>query len=432
MQILIGLLLLSVLVIVHEFGHFIVAKMSGILVHDFSLFMGPKLFSFKKGETTYAIRAIPLGGYVRMEGEEESSNSERAFNNKPIYIRAAVIAAGPIMNLIAAIIVFFILFSFKGYDTNTISTIGENSPALNAKLQVGDKIVSYDGRKIYDIMDLMLFTYTSKGKEANLVINRNGEPYNTTIKPKVYEETTRYILNFEPASQEGPDSNVVKAVTADSPASKVGLQPGDKIVKLNGKTINVKQDISEFFTTSKDAPVEVTVQRDGKPLILGSVVPISQNTPEQYVLGLDFDTVKGTPMEVLKQSFVSCYSTTRQMYYNLMWLATGKISSKNMMGPIGIVSSIGQVVGQSSGPSEAVLGLLRFAALISINLGIFNLIPFPALDGSKLLLLLVEGIRKKPLPPEREAAISLVGFALLIILMIYASSNDIMRILFKN
>lgn len=433
MNIFIALLALSFLIIVHEFGHFIVAKLSGIIVHDFSLFMGPKLFSFKKGETTYAIRAIPLGGYVRMEGEEQSSDNERAYNNKPIYIRAAVIAAGPIMNLIIAVILFFVLFSFKGYDTNIVSEIAKDSPAIKAQLQQGDKIISYNGKQVFDINDLALFTFVSKGEEALLEIERGGESFTTKLKPEVFPESTRYLLGFVPKDTENPtgvDSNLVASVSPKSPGQSVGLQTGDRITKINDKKISNKQELSDYLAENKELPVVVTVERDGKPLSLGTVTPMAQKVQEQYFVGMNFATVKGNFGDTLKQSFISCYSTTRQMYSQLIWLLTGKVSTKYMMGPVGIVSSIGQIVEQSPAVSDAILNLLRISALISVNLGIFNLIPFPALDGSKLLFLLIEGVRRKPLQPEKEAAISLVGFALLILLMIYATSNDIIRLIF--
>lgn len=429
MPILIALLVLSILIIVHEFGHFIVAKASGILVHEFSLFMGPKLFSVQKGETTYSIRAIPLGGFVRMEGEEEASDNERAFNRKPLPARAAVIAAGPIMNLVIAIIFFFIVYSYAGYSTTKISDIAENSPATIVGLQKGDKIISYDGKKVYDFMDAMLFIYASKGNESELVYERNGKQYPISFKPVKYEETTKYILGFTPVAAEGPESTVVESVGKDSPAEKSGIKPGDKVVQVNNKKITNRQELNDYLTANKDTPVDVIIERAGKPVTLNSIKPMIQTIPEQYSPGFIFANEKGSFGSTVKQAFVSCYSTTRQMYYNLVWLFNGTISTKNMMGPVGIVSSIGTVVEQSPGAMEAVINLLSFSALISINLGVFNLIPFPALDGSKLILIVLEGIRKKPIPPEKEAAISLVGFVILIMVMIFATSNDIMRLI---
>lgn len=429
MPIIIALLALSVLIIVHEFGHFIVAKASGILVHEFSLFMGPKLFSFRKGETTYSIRAIPLGGYVRMEGEEEASDNERAYNRKPIPVRAAVIAAGPIMNLVIAILFFFIVYSYTGYSTNRINEIADKSPAIAAGLQPGDKIISYDGKKVYNLSDAMMFLYTSKGSEAKVVYERNSDIKETNFTPEKIPETTRYLLGFTPKAADGPDSILVDVISKDSPAEKAGIKSGDRIVQVNDTKIASRQQLNDYLSANKETPVEVIIERNGNTQSIGQVTPMVQKVSEQYYAGFNFADEKGSIAETIKQSFIACYSNTRQMYYSIEGLFNRSISSKNLMGPVGIVSSIGTVVQQSPGVMEAILNLFTFAAIISINLGIMNLIPFPALDGSKLVLLFVESIRKKPIPPEKEAAISLVGFVILIMVMIFATSNDIMRIL---
>lgn len=432
MEILIAILALSFLIIVHEFGHFIVAKLSGIKVLEFSLFMGPKLFGVQKGDTLYSIRLVPLGGFVRMEGEEQASEDERAYNKKPILSRAAVIAAGPVMNLITAALLLVIVFSAVGYDTNIMETITENSPASRVGFKPGDTIISYDGKKVYDPMDLQLFLYGSKGTPADIKIARDGKEMNTVITPEIYPEQTRYILGFSPKATEGKDSNVVSSVSKDSPAAEVGLMENDRIIKINDRDISSRADINDYLNDNKDKSVVVTVERDGKALTLGTATPMQQKIPEMYDLGISFQTSKGGMGNIVKQSFVSGYSIARQMYYSILWLVQGKISMKNMMGPVGIVSSIGEVVQQSPGISYAILNLLKFTALISINLGVFNLIPFPALDGSKLLLLGVEAVRRRPIPPEREAAITMVGFVLLIMLMIFTTSNDILRLFEKG
>lgn len=432
MEILIAILALSFLIIVHEFGHFIVAKLSGIKVLEFSLFMGPKLFSVQRGETMYSVRLVPLGGFVRMEGEEQASDDARAYNKKPILTRAAVIAAGPIMNLIVAVLLFAIVFFANGYNTNILGTVEDKSPASAAGLRSNDKLLSYDGKKVYDTMDLMLFLYASKGKPADIEVVRDGQTIKTAIVPDIYPEQTRYLLGFTPKASEGQDSNVVASVTAKSPAAGIGLKENDRIVRINNKAISTRLEINDYLNTNQSNPVVVTVVRDGKEMTLGTATPTSQKIPEQYILGIDFQSARGGVGDVVKQAFISSYSTTRQMYYSLLWLIQGKVSTKNMMGPVGIVSSIGEVVQQSPDISYAILNLLRFTALISINLGVFNLIPFPALDGSKLLLLAVEGIRRRPIPPEKEAAITMVGFVLLIMLMIFTTSNDILRIFQKG
>ena len=174
MNLLLAILAFNLIVIIHELGHFLVAKLADIKVLEFSLFVGPKLFSIKKGETTYSLRLIPMLAYVKMEGEEEYSESERAYNKKPVLTRAAVIAAGPLANIFTAVILLVILFSFTGYSTNKLSYVEENSPAYNASLREGDIIVKYDGKRIYQPADLIQFLYVYRGKTAEIEYIRDN------------------------------------------------------------------------------------------------------------------------------------------------------------------------------------------------------------------------------------------------------------------
>lgn len=430
MNIFIAILALSFLIIVHEFGHFIVAKLSGIKVHEFALFMGPKLFSVQRGETTYSIRSIPLGGYVKMEGEEEASEDSRAFNKKPIPVRAAVIAAGPIMNLITALIIIIFITFFTGYHTTKISVIDTTSAAAEARLQQGDEITKFDKKTVYNMIDLQLFMAFTKGKSVEVEYIRNGETRYTTLTPEIIPKN-RYIIGFSPKKGYGEDSNIVQTVNEESPAYAAGLRPGDRIIRMGNTPINNNREIREFMKTNGGNPVDVGVLRDGKEEKL-SITPIMDKNEEQYNIGILFADEQGGLAQNIKHSFIYAYSNARNVYYSFVGLATGRFSLRQTSGPVGIVVAIGDVVQQSPSLFAIILNLLSVTAFISINLGLFNLIPFPALDGSKLLLLGIEGIRKKAIPPEKEAYISLVGFVLLIMLMIFATSNDILRLLGKG
>lgn len=428
MNILVALLALSFLIIVHELGHFTVAKLSGIKVHEFALFMGPKLFSIQRGETTYSIRLIPLGGFVKMEGEEQESTDERAFNRKPIYVRAAVIAAGPIMNLLTAILIVTVIITNMGFNTTEIRAVQDNAPAQQANIQVGDRIVRYDNHRVYHPMDVLSFLYASKGKQADVELIRDGQRINTVITPQVIPAQTRYLLGFNPLEQEGENSNVVGSVIAGYPGETAGLKPGDRIVRLNDQEVASRQEINDYLSVNKDAPVKVYVMRDDSPIAM-EIKPAAIRDQEVFNIGLAFTNRKGAFVENIKQAFVYSYSTARSIIFTILWLITGTVSLNQVMGPVGIVNMIGDVVQQSPTFMDILINLLNITALISINLGIFNLIPFPALDGSKLLLLGIEGVRRKSIPPEKEAFISMIGFVLLIALMIFTTSNDIMRLI---
>jgi regulator of sigma E protease len=422
MQILLAILALSFLIIVHEFGHFIVAKLSGIKVHEFALFMGPKLISKQFGETTYSLRLVPLGGFVRMEGEEQESEDARAFNRKPIYIRAAVIAAGPIMNLLFAILIITIIVSKMGFTTTVVDELGKNSTAAAQGLQAGDRLVQFNNKPIYHPMDVEMFFYAFKGEKVELEVIRNGNPE----KFSVPLQKTSYRLGFGPKD----DTNTVIAVAKESPAEKAGLKANDIITKLNSVKVNSRQEISNYLNQNKENPVKITVSRNGKDETLKPVQAKEERNAALPSMGIEFQVKKGGFFESVQQSVIYSFSVARSVFYSVIWLVTGSVSLKDMMGPVGIVTTIGDVVEQSPTFMYKLFGLLNITAFISINLGVFNLIPFPALDGSKLLLLGIEGIRRKAIPPEKEAIISMVGLTLLIMLMLFATYNDIVRTIF--
>ncbi|HEY5585568.1 MAG TPA: RIP metalloprotease RseP [Ruminiclostridium sp.] len=425
MGILLAILALSFLIIIHELGHFLVAKAFKVKVNEFSLFMGPKLFSFQKGETTYSLRLIPLGGYVKMEGEEEASEDDRAFNKKPIGVRSAIIAAGPIMNILVAIVFAFLIMAQSGFYTTQIKTILPGSVAGKAGIQVGDKLQKYNGKSIFQVNDLEIFAYPLTNESVNLQYERNGETKTVKITPP---RQSGYKLGFAPKATDGVESNVAVDVSDKSPAMQAGLKDGDKIIKLNGIAVNSRQDIAKVLEQIKQNDVIITVSRGGNELNLKPVVPMIGKNPEYYAIGVDFEHTKGGFANTLVQSVKYNISISRSIYYSLGWLFTGKVPASDLMGPIGITTTIKDVVAQSPSLMDKVLNLLSFTAMISINLGLVNLLPFPALDGSKLVLLLVEGIRKKPLNPDKEALITMIGFVLLIMLMIYATFNDILRL----
>ncbi|PNU01094.1 RIP metalloprotease RseP [Clostridium thermosuccinogenes] len=428
MNIFIAVIALSFLILVHEFGHFIAAKLSGIKVEEFSLFMGPKLFGIQRGETMYSVRLVPLGGYVKMEGEEEASDDERAFNKKPIPVRMAVIFAGPLMNLLIAVIFVAIVFSASGFSTTEISSVAPDSPAYAAGIRNGDTIVSYNGKRIYHPSDYVLFSYTQNNEPVKIGIKRDKEIIEVMVTPEVIPAKTSYILGFTPKESEGPESNVVASVLSGTDAEKAGLKAGDRIVGLNDVEITSRQDIADFMAKNNDAPVQVTVERGGQKLTL-VIKPALQTTKETISIGINrFKYARGNLLENIKQSVIYNYSTARSVYYSFLYLIQRKVPANEMMGPIGIVTTIGETVEMSQTIKDKLVNLVGITSLISVNLGIMNLIPFPALDGSKIIILIIEVIRRKAMPPEKEAIISMVGLVLLLVLMVFATSNDIMRI----
>lgn len=417
----------NVIVIVHELGHFLAAKKFGIKVLEFSLFIGPKIYSVQKGETTYSIRLFPIMAYVKMEGEEEASESESAFNNKPRYARALTAFGGPLANLILAAVLLTIVFSIQGYTTTEVAGVKPGSAAAAAGLKQGDTITKYENKRVYLPLDVMQFLYISKGKTAEVEYMRDGVKNSVVLKPVTIPESKTYLLGASFKSNTGADSNVIISLMSGYPAKQVGLQVGDRIIKIGDTKVASRSDIKTYLEKNGGKEVAITALRD-KSEISVNLVPKAEKVPEQYDIGIDFIARNGNILDSLKQSAIFSYSIIRSVVYSLIWLVTGQVPVNQMMGPIGMVSSIGDAVQQGPDMAAKIAYLLQMTGLLSIAVGATNLIPFPMLDGNRLLLIGVEAIRRKPLKPEKEAFISMVGFVLLILLAIFAAYNDIMRL----
>ncbi len=428
MSILVALVALSLLILIHELGHFIAAKAVGIKVLEFSMFMGPKLFSFTKGETTYSLRLIPMGGYVKMEGEEESSDDARAFSKQSVGKRALVIGAGPFMNILSAFIFAIIFITPTGFYTNKVTELTDNSPLKQAGVEIGDHFLSYGGKKIYDpAADLNVFMYGEDGRDKELIYfdTSNNQKVTKIITPGRTE--TRFRLGFTAKVAGDEGTNIIEMIETDSPLQKAGIKRGDKIIKLDDTEVKNTQEIITYLNVTranKSEPIKITVDRDGKITTFDNIQPFSDF---QYTLGVNLEHKKGTFGEVLKASYRYSVSTIRNVLISLKWLFNGTVSFKELSGPVGIIGTVGSVVETKQPASDIILNLIYLCSFISINLGIMNLIPFPALDGSMLLILLIEKIRGKPLPQEKVGMISMVGFVLLIFVLIATLFNDIPR-----
>lgn len=426
MNILVAFIALSVLILIHEVGHFFAARWAGIKVLEFSIFMGPKIFSWGKGETKYSIRAIPMGGFVKMEGEEEASDDERAFNNKPAGKRALVVFAGAAMNIIIAIIIITMISLSLGFSTRTVEKLSEDSALKEAGIMPGDKIVSYDGKYVFHPSDLAMFLYVSTGEPVEIAYRREGVKglQRTTVTPK--KSTPIYMIGITVGTTDGKANNTVERVEKGSPAEMAGLIPGDVIIRVDDVEVKERNDLSNYLQQTKGKPVNITVDRNGDTITFNDVVPMASET--YFDLGVQFEYKKGNVFSSLVSAVNYSLSTIRSVLYSIGWLITGKASFREVSGPVGIVSYIGDVVEMGRGFPEKFLYLLQITAFLSLNLGVMNLIPFPALDGGKLLLILIEKIRRKPIDPEKEAWISMVGFFLLIALMIATLFNDIPKL----
>ena len=342
MVILIAILVLGFLIFVHELGHFMVAKIVGIQVDEFSIGFGPKLLGYQKKEDTtlYSVRLLPLGGSVKMAGENpEDEESVNGFNTKPLKHRFAVISAGSIMNFLVAILLIVITYGVIGIpiasNSNVIGEVVQGSPAMAAGLEGGDRIISINDVATENWEDVTSNIRKNGGQELKLVVERNNQRHSFLIKPKYDPEYEIYQI---------------------------------------GITQSIIWQRQGFF----------------------QAIQLGLNQSVQFAR-LVFESIGG--------------------------LIAGKYSTNDVAGPVGITVAIGEAAKGGIGY------LMIFAAVLGINLAIINLLPIPALDGSKLIFLTIEGLWGKPVDPEKENFIHLIGFALLMVFFILITYNDIARII---
>lgn len=332
-----AVLLFLILIIIHEFGHFIAAKLLGVRVNEFAVGFGPKLFSKQIGETNYAFCLFPLGGYCAMEGEDENSSDQKAFCNKAAWRRFLIVVMGAVFNLILGLIIVAIILSPSDrFATTTIAEFSENSVSSQS-LQVDDTILEVDGRKIF----------------------------------------TTY-------------------------------------------------DLSYSFTNVKDGKIDIKVLRDGKKVLLNDVAFKSNQAEGIDYLEVDFRVYgqEKTFGSFIKQTFNTSVSYCAVIWRSLIDLISGKYGISAVSGPVGTAVAIGNAAKQS------LMNLLPIMALITINLGIFNLLPFPALDGGRLVFILFEMIAKRPVPQKYESLVHAIGFIILIGFMLIVTAKDIWSLIF--
>jgi len=405
-----SIIIFSLVIIIHELGHFWAAKSVGIKVHEFSIGMGPEIKSIQGEETKYSIKLFPIGGYVKMEGEDDDSFSEDSFNSKSVLSRLKVIFMGPLMNFILALIIFVIVIGVYGISGNTIAEVESSLNEYKTGLRPGDKIVKINDEKV-KYWEEIQEEISSSSENYKITVERNKELHEYEV-----DHNYRYMIGISPEIIEDEYTNTVGFIDETMPAYKGGLRSGDKIISINKVKTNNWNETRELINNSSGNKIELDIERD-KEILKLEILPIKQVT-----IGFYTETQKSISDILLG----SVYKTT--YYINLMFnfiimLVSGKVGSEAIAGPVGIVNMIGQAASLGFYP------LLNLAAFISINLGFVNLLPIPALDGSRILFLLIEKIRGKRIPPDKEGYIHFVGFVLLMALMFFVLYNDIIRIL---
>ncbi|MBE7036812.1 MAG: peptidase [Ruminococcaceae bacterium] len=336
-----AILIFCILIFVHELGHFLAAKGLGVRVHEFAIGMGPKIFGKRKGETLYSVRLFPIGGFCALEGEDKSSEDDKALSNKPAWVKLIITVAGAFMNVLLGLLLLFLLYG--------------------------------------------------------------------SMKTVVVPE----IATVAPASM----------------AEAAGMLPGDTVIRFNGKRINTVRDIYWEKDQWTKGNAEIVVKRGGEKLSL-TLSPNEQ--VEQNILGITLQKKDNSFWLTVKNGFCDTAFYGKVILSSFVDLIQGKIAFSSMSGPVGIVSEIGTAVEETAQNGwEGFMNLLQLTILLTINLGVFNLLPIPALDGGRIFFILVEMIRRKPLPPEKEGMVHLIGFALLILLSIVIAYMDVLKLFVK-
>ncbi len=359
-KILVAVLIFGVIIVVHELGHFLVAKLMGVKVNEFAIGMGPAFLKWGKGETKYSLRAFPIGGYCAMEGEDAESPDPRAFGSKRVWRRVLIVIAGAVMNLILGFVVLVVIFS------------------------------------------------------AFMVPDSNGKvQFSSTTIAQLNEQSLAYAS---------------------------GLRAGDTIVRINGKRVVTDRDIAMLMQSDEDYTLDMQVKRvtDGaKQTVKLPAVQfdhaVDEKTGTRYLI-YDF-SVKGierTPLSVITQAGKTEYSLATLVWRSLGEIITGKYGLNELSGPVGTVDAIGEAVENVTTAADIREGLntlFMMVALITINVGIFNLLPLPALDGGRLMFLIYEGIFRHPVKPKYESMVHAIGLILLLLLMVVVTFSDITRLI---
>ena len=404
------IILLGFLIFIHELGHFTVAKLCKVKVNEFAIGFGPTIWKKQGKETKYALRLFPLGGFVSMEGEEERSEDSRSFSKASIPKRIAIVVAGATVNIIFAVVIYFIISATSvTYISNEINSTINGYAAQSIDLKNGDKIVQIDNKKINNKADLDKILKKSKGEDLNIKIERENNTLDFTIKPtEVKTKVTGIYLD---------ENCKIAAVEKGSSSEKQGIKSNDKLIKINNKEINGDRNKALELIGEKGVnTMLVTVERKGKEIN----IELTPDYISSYYLGVNLKQAPDTFINRCIGARIQTKEFVFSIVDNLKKLFTGNVGIDQMMGPVGI----SEVVAKTNGFQE----FISMMALISLSLGVTNLLPIPALDGGKIFILIIEAIRRKPMKQETEINIQLLGFSILIALSLYVTYNDILRI----
>jgi regulator of sigma E protease len=418
---------LGFMILIHEFGHYAVAKWLGVRVEQFAIGFGKRLIGFRRGETDYRINAIPLGGYVKMSGEnplDERTGDPREFLSHSRWHRFLIAIAGPTMNILLAIVllttVYMVHYEYPAvYDDPTdIGWVAKDTPAAKAGLEIGDHITRVEDIQNPTWEQVRLKEAMSPGQPLSLAVERNGQTLEKTVVPEAMGVDQIGYAGWAPKE----DTVTIVDLQDDMPAAKAGLKEGDKIVALDGKPVAALAEMIESLAVTKGKPINLTVLRNGEkktftlqPILLEKRYRVGIGTEQMKVKTLPFAAAFSKSLVENRQNALLILELVKKM-------AQRKISLRSVEGPI----RIGQAAGEAA-RSKGWTPLMGLTAAISLNLGIFNLLPIPILDGGVILFLLIEGLMRRDISMNIKERVYQAAFVFLVLFAVMVIYNDLLK-----
>ena len=407
--IIIGVLFFGLIIAIHEFGHFIFAKLFGVRVNEFAIGMGPTILKKQGKETKYALRLFPIGGFVSMEGEGEESDDERAYCNQKTWKKMIIISAGAVMNLILGLLLCLILVgSEENVGTSKISTFYEGAMS-NSVLQIDDEILEIDGKRVFSNYDITFLMQRNASGKFDFTVRRDGEKILLENVP--FQKITSGNFSYK--------NREISSVSAN--LKRAGLADGDIITAVNGQAVKNDDQLISSIRADEDFTLDIEVLR-GEEKISFFEVPLATVTIFDFTVYPDAKNV----FTVTRESFGYAFSLGRMVYLSLFDLISGQYGLNDISGPIGTMSIITDIAEKSVETTDYSTLFMLFA-MITINIGLFNLLPVPALDGGHLFFMFFELILRRKIPQKYVSWISAAGLVLLLIFMAVVSANDIWK-----
>lgn len=424
--------ILAILILIHEIGHFASARIVGIRVKEFGLGLPPRLLGTERDGIIYSFNWIPLGGFVRVHGEDGSADDPDSLHAQGKLSRTLFYGAGSLMNFALAIFLVMVLIGVRGEPVNHvyIGDVESDSPAAEAGWEPGDRFLEIGGSTVDDISDVVSTTHAHAGETMTATILRDGEEVTTEVQPRDDPPEGQGRTGIQITSSPRAALHVGE-IDPGGPADEAGLQPEDEIIQVAGREVTDGSIFAIMLAQNPGSEVELVALRDGQEVELSLAVPESDGAVQPPEIGAtvqqDIDTDSVPFWQIIPLSFVETWNILTAFYEGIMMLISGEAPLDGIAGPIGMGQLASEVLEVS--PEPAWVALTNLTILLSLNLGILNLLPLPALDGGRLLFVVIEALRGRPISPEREGLVHLIGLLVLLGLMFFIAFLDIDRLI---